>query len=356
MNAQKLESLLTHLAGAAMSHNTHQPVLLWGESGVGKSETVARVAAMLGIGFVDLRLGQMEPGDLVGLPIDEVIDGRKVMRWSRPEWMPTEGRGIIFLDETNRSGKEVRNAVFQLLLDRRINTHELPDGWIIVGACNPPTDDYDMVDTTQDHAFVSRFLHVAFQPTADEWLTYAEQHNFDWSIRAFIADDTGNLGQRHAQLPDGIAPTPRSWSILARLLSTGLPHHLEMDVAAGLLGIPVAAAWLKLREDSVRPVKADEVLADYPAHRSRIIEQKANKRQDLLKVTMGDLCSAADQRNLDETELGHLVACILDMPEDIAYAHLKFRLIRNPRISHRLSANPVLFSFVQKINKAAGVE
>ena len=45
-----------------------RPIFLWGPPGIGKSELVADVTAELGGHMIDLRLGQMEPTDIRGIP------------------------------------------------------------------------------------------------------------------------------------------------------------------------------------------------------------------------------------------------------------------------------------------------
>ena len=72
-------------------------VMIWGAPGIGKSSIVAKVAQDAGIGIVDLRLSQLAPTDLRGLPVADA----GVSRWYPPEFLPREGRGILFLDEIN---------------------------------------------------------------------------------------------------------------------------------------------------------------------------------------------------------------------------------------------------------------
>ena len=50
------------------SEGHHTPVMLWGPPGVGKSQMVAQVAARHGVPVIDIRLSQMEPSDLRGIP------------------------------------------------------------------------------------------------------------------------------------------------------------------------------------------------------------------------------------------------------------------------------------------------
>ena len=62
----------------------HTPVMLWGPPGVGKSQIVAQVAEHHGVGIVDVRLSQMEPSDLRGIPFKQ---GAKV-EWAVPAMLP----------------------------------------------------------------------------------------------------------------------------------------------------------------------------------------------------------------------------------------------------------------------------
>ncbi len=95
--AQLMTILEREFAGAAAGR--HTPVMLWGPPGVGKSDIVAEVAARHGVAVVDIRLSQMEPSDLRGIPF-RVGD---LVEWAVPAMLPDEKRhgaaGILFLDE-----------------------------------------------------------------------------------------------------------------------------------------------------------------------------------------------------------------------------------------------------------------
>ena len=47
---------------------SHTPVMVWGPPGIGKSQLVADVAVHHGVPIIDVRLSQMEPSDLRGIP------------------------------------------------------------------------------------------------------------------------------------------------------------------------------------------------------------------------------------------------------------------------------------------------
>ena len=62
--------LLAMLDGEFLSilSGHHTPVMLWGPPGVGKSQMVAQSAARHRVPVIDIRLSQMEPTDLRGIP------------------------------------------------------------------------------------------------------------------------------------------------------------------------------------------------------------------------------------------------------------------------------------------------
>ena len=67
--------------------NHKRPLFLWGPPGIGKSEMVADIAAELGGYMIDLRLGQMEPTDIRGIPFYNKEIGK--MDWAEPVDLPS---------------------------------------------------------------------------------------------------------------------------------------------------------------------------------------------------------------------------------------------------------------------------
>ena len=72
MRPAKLLSVL-NLEFISTETGHHTPVMLWGPPGVGKSQIVAQVAEKNDIPVIDIRLSQMEPSDLRGIPFKMVI-------------------------------------------------------------------------------------------------------------------------------------------------------------------------------------------------------------------------------------------------------------------------------------------
>ena len=125
---------------ASLGERSHTPVMLWGPPGVGKSQIVAKVAADDSLPLIDIRLSQLEPSDLRGIPfrVNERVE------WAIPSMLPDQDRhgpqGILFLDEITSAPPSVSAAAYQLILDRRLGDYEVPAGWAIVAAGNRQGD------------------------------------------------------------------------------------------------------------------------------------------------------------------------------------------------------------------------
>jgi len=118
----------------------HTPVMLWGPPGVGKSQIVAQVAENHDVAIVDIRLSQMEPSDLRGIPFK---NDQKV-EWAIPAMLPDVeahgAAGILFIDEITSAPPSVSAAAYQLILDRRLGEYRVPEHWAIVAAGNRQGD------------------------------------------------------------------------------------------------------------------------------------------------------------------------------------------------------------------------
>lgn len=365
MNISQYMDLGGHMVEMSVQ-GLYAALLLHGESGLGKTECTSALADKFfgpdgkypqeGEYYVPLLLGQMEAPDLIGLPRDGVdAHGNAVTIHAKPDWFPLPGtRGIVFLDEENRGHPDTRQAVFQLLHERRIHSHRLPPGWIVIAANNPPTDEYD-VQQVYDKAYLARFCHIAFEPTVAEWMSYATDRDADWSIRSLIAEDAKFLGKLSVSLPQ-LQPTPRSWIMLARLLP-GLPPHLEQEVAAGLVGPSAAASWLAVRTSPDRPVRGADVLTKWHEVRDTAVKYTKQLRSDLLKVTFDEIVSitkAPDYAPAPE-EIDNLAAFLKTAPIDLAYGYLKMTLIHVKALRRPLTANEGLYSFIVRLNEEASI-
>ena len=195
----------------------HTPVMLWGPPGVGKSQIIAGIAARHGVPLIDLRLSQMEPTDLRGIPFrkDDSVE------WSVPAMLPDAKRhgpaGILFLDEINAAPPTVSAAAYQLILDRKLGEYAIPEGWAIFAAGNRQGD--RGVTYAMPAPLANRFTHYEVDAHLDDWIAWALDHGIDERIMGFLRFRPDLLFKFDAAHNPVAFPSPRSWEYAHRALN-----------------------------------------------------------------------------------------------------------------------------------------
>jgi hypothetical protein len=170
-----------------MEYPDKDTIILVGPYGTGKSTLLKSVARKREAGFVDRRLSQDDVGDLKGMPF--FFQGRTY--FAPPEWYPMCERdildlaeklnikdttklirhlrtGILCLDEMDRAVQEVRQASFELILDRSLGGRPILPDWLICGGINADGDVYQVNELDVSH--IDRVVFINFRPTVTEWL------------------------------------------------------------------------------------------------------------------------------------------------------------------------------------------
>lgn len=239
----------------ALGHciDAKQPVMLHGSPGVGKSDVVRQIAAARGIPMIDLRLSQLDPVDLRGVPSVDPVE--KKTSWNAPDFLPTDGEGILFLDEINSAAQATQAAAYQLVLDRRLGDYELPDGWAMIAAGNRVTD--RAIVNQMSSALKNRFTHINYDVNNDDWCTWALTNNISTEVLGFIRfrpmllnefeqrNDSKKEKERIQHMRDAQAfATPRSWFFLDRILQQKPSPDIEYELYSGIVGEGCAAEFM----------------------------------------------------------------------------------------------------------------
>ena len=212
--AQLAAVLDQEFLGARSGH--HTPVMLWGPPGVGKSDIIRQVAEKHGVAIQDIRLSQMEPSDLRGIPFR---DGNLV-EWAIPAMPPDAQRhgpeGILFLDEITSAPPSVSAAAYQLILDRRLGQYEVPEGWAIFAAGNRQGD--RGVTYTMPAPLANRFSHYEVEINLDDWVAWAYGNGIDERIIGFLRFRPEMLFDFDPAHNPVAFPSPRSWEFAHRAI------------------------------------------------------------------------------------------------------------------------------------------
>jgi hypothetical protein len=328
-----------------------------GHRGVGKTAGVVQVCDEIGREYIALRLGQMEVGDLVGIPYRE----GEAMHWSRPSWWPNEEspETIIHCDELNRAQQEdTLQAIFQFVeppaegQQRRLHTHKLAPRHKVVVSINPPDGSYQVA--TLDRALLDRMVMIYVETDAQCWARYAKQQQFDESVQQFIAAYPNLLSRPGAPLDMQMEPTERAWEMVSTLRRCcRFPAELEMEVYAGIVGQEAAVSFLRwCREQSERPVTARQILDNW----CEVAEQVKAQRDDLQAVTLNDLVTTLEvDAELNPEQETNLVAYIALLPRDLQFGLVK-SLVKIPAVAAILCKDEhdaVVLEAIEAISKEA---
>lgn len=227
----------------------HTPVMLWGPPGVGKSQMVAQIADKHKVPVIDIRLSQMEPTDLRGIPfrLDDMVE------WAIPAMLPDAVRhgaeGVLFLDEITSAAPTVSAAAYQLILDRRLGEYRVPDGWAIFAAGNRQGD--RGVTYSMPAPLANRFSHYEVEAHLDDWVAWAYKNGIDERVIAFLRFRPELLFDFDPAHNPVAFPSPRSWEFAHRAIQKFIDNpDLLVSALQGCVG-PAAGIELKAFVDNL---------------------------------------------------------------------------------------------------------
>jgi hypothetical protein len=192
----------------------------------------------------------------------------EVSRWFPPEFLPRENgaqpdasgvpamRGILFLDELNMAPPAMQGVAQQLILDRRVGSYRVPEGWFIWAAGNRKEDRAAVFDMPAPLA--NRFLHLDVEPDWDSFKAHGLSNGIHEQVLAFLSFRPTLLHAMDALKPAW--PSPRSWEMASRLHGGGL----DIASAVGSAAASEFTAYLQLyaKLPSLEPIlegKGDSV-------------------------------------------------------------------------------------------------
>lgn len=345
------------------------PSFLWGAQGIGKTSVVLEVAKDIGYRLVHIHLATQEVGDLIGL-LKHNADG--TVSHSRPEWFPTTGKCIIFLDEFNQcKNTEVISAMFPFILSGKLHQHQLPPDCYVMAAGNYETTSFDVASMTQNTALMSRFCHLDIVPEPAEWLRYADKKGIDKAIISFIGNHNDMLMAPTEHFSyDFIKFEPRTY---AEFLDPVKKQQQSLSVSAfkeivlGLIGTVAGTKFISHLEEQEKVIDADNVLNQYSRYRQQVIgisTTQADLRLDQLNYLVDQIMDALVEPKfvLSPQAFDNLMLFLNDIPREVTYkacehicTELYERASKSPErqevLSEKLMNNAELLKIIDALHK-----
>ena len=239
-----------------------KPILLRGRHGIGKSQLCYLLAEdVLKLPVVEIRLSQMDTGDLLGLPFE---DGEQTafrpMNWLKKV---CDEPCVLFIDEIDRATRELRQGVFQLADSRSLNGNMLHEDSVIIAACNSGHygELYDVVE--MEPAELSRWSVWDLKPTTNDWLDWAWQR-INLNVRDFISKNPEHLEHIGKHEPGKVYPCRRSWTRLSDVLNNFEINSETVDdlfaISHSFIGLESSIMFCAFLQDRDSHVSVDELL------------------------------------------------------------------------------------------------
>ena len=322
--------LASHLSWLAKKTPTITPFIV-GQTGTGKSEIVRQMGAhyhqenkaknrmfsqpppeaasipsplMTSPGVFELRCDLLsEPADFLGIPeVHEVRAGHggmvRVTGHAQPEWIPLWDRYhyFIFLDELNRAPQDILNGVMQLILDRRMHTHRIPEGVFFVAAGNPSDGNYNVNEL--DEALTNRMLFLSYKADPKDFLEYAAEKGFDPRVMDYINEHRDQLSEAGDAPSLRMNPSPRKWEVVSTVMGNWDKRdpycalsNLKV-LCSGLVGEAIGASFAKYYyEEGMAAVGAEEIF-EVPPHafpEERLKAQRNHAERTFYTSIMSDV-------------------------------------------------------------------
>lgn len=314
------------------------PMWIWGAPGIGKSQLIRHAAKLAGAIVIDLRLALLDPLDLRGLP--SIQNGKTV--WLKPDFWPSIAGQLVylFLDELDRASASVRNAALQLVLDRRIGEHVLPDSVRIFAAGNGATD--KGLTQSIGEAMADRFAHVGMRSDLKGWLQYAEKAGYNPHLLSFLemrASENPAIFHNESPARGSLTnSTPRTWETVNKAI--GAPSIIRRKVFAALVGDSISGEFCAFLDMAGKLPPLATFIADphgapvYPAG----------------DMAINFALGLALARNADPSNWAAIAAYSQRMPREFHFLTITAAIKRNPELKNSrayvdfITANPGVFS------------
>lgn len=240
MNAMTAYFTRDELGNYVIPIEKQRPVLLIGPPGVGKTAIMEQVASELGVGLVSYSMTHHTRQSALGLPFitKKEFEGYEyqVSEYTMSEiigsvydLMRETGvrEGILFLDEINCVSETLAPCMLQFLQYKIFGQHQLPEGWIVVAAGNPP--EYNKSVRDFDIVTWDRLKRIDVEPDYDVWKAYASLKGVHPSVLTYLAARKKDFYKVESTVSGKAFVTARGWDDLSEMIKLYEHNSIPVD-------------------------------------------------------------------------------------------------------------------------------
>lgn len=212
-----------------------RPIFLLGAPGIGKTAIMEQIAQEMGIALVSYSMTHHTRQSALGLPFiaHKVYGGQEydISEYTMSEiiaavyeTMEESGirEGILFLDEINCVSETLAPAMLQFLQYKVFGRHQVPEGWVIVTAGNPP--EYNKSVREFDVVTMDRLKVMEVEADYRTWKEYALERHLHSAVLNFLDLKKEYFYHMEITAKGRSYVTARGWEDLSEIL-----YHYEEE-------------------------------------------------------------------------------------------------------------------------------
>ena len=254
-----------------------RPIFLLGAPGIGKTAIMEQIAQELGIALVSYSMTHHTRQSALGLPFIRHKEYAEletdVSEYTMSEIiasvydvMEESGvkEGILFLDEINCVSETLAPSMLQFLQYKVFGRHQVPEGWAIVTAGNPP--EYNKSVREFDVVTMDRLRVLEVEADYETWKSYARERGVHNAILNFLDLKKEYFYRIETTVKGRSYVTARGWEDLSEILYLYEEEALTVDDT--LIGqylrneriVKEFAAYYDLYQKYKRDYRVEEIL------------------------------------------------------------------------------------------------
>lgn len=217
-----------------------RPIMLMGSPGVGKTAIMEQIASELSVGLVSYSMTHHTRQSALGLPYitEKEFEGYsyQVSNYTMSEiigsvydMMRETGirEGILFLDEINCVSETLAPCMLQFLQYKMFGQHQIPNGWIVVTAGNPP--EYNKSVRDFDIVTWDRLKRIDVEPDYETWKNYAYKKGVHAAVTTYLSARKKDFYKVESTVDGKHFVTARGWDDLSEMIRLYEEHGLKVD-------------------------------------------------------------------------------------------------------------------------------
>jgi hypothetical protein len=139
--------------------------------------------------------------------------------------------GILFIDEINCASETLAPAMPQFLQCKTFGSHQVPPGWIIVAAGNPP--EYNKSVREFDIVTLDRVRLLNIEANLSVWNTFARSAGVHEAILSFLDIKPQNFYRMESTDTGKYFVTARGWEDLSRMIQ--IYEELGLEITSSFV-------------------------------------------------------------------------------------------------------------------------